>query len=117
MPEYAYRLVYVILLIFWGVCGFLTLDLHRQKGYEGGFFVGFLFGILGLIYSAGLPDRMQKVIKKKNGAQVMEVEETERDEEDNDYNFTPCKNCGFPIYDDEKKCSKCGTEKVSKAKK
>ena len=45
--------VYVLLIIIlWGVCGFLTLDLHRQKGYEGGFFVGFLFGIFGLIYSA-----------------------------------------------------------------
>ena len=52
-------------LVLWIICGFLSFDLQYKKGYEGGFLIGFLLGVIGLIYSAGLPDINKKKIKKQ----------------------------------------------------
>lgn len=60
------------------VCGFMSEDLHRRKGYEGGFWVGFLLGLIGLIYSVGLPDlRAKKVIRNEQGEIFLVPEENE----------------------------------------
>ena len=41
------------------ICAFLASCIGRHKGYSGGWaaLTGLLFGILGLIYYAGLPDK------------------------------------------------------------
>ena len=106
-----------IFVILWIISGFLSLDLHKMKGYDGGFFLGFLLGIIGLIYSAGLPDRAQKEIVKDNKTNKIKVvvkDEEISQEEDNDDNYILCKKCGFPIYEDETKCSNCGEFKTIK---
>ena len=60
------------------VCGFMSEDLHRRKGYEGGFWLGFLLGIAGLVYSAGLPDiRAKKVTRNEFGDMIVISEEDE----------------------------------------
>ena len=65
-------------LIGWFICGFLSADLHRRKGYEGGFWLGFLLGIAGLVYSAGLPDiRAKKVTRNEFGEMIVISEEDE----------------------------------------
>ena len=97
----------IICLIVWIICGFLSLDLQVKKGYDGGFWIGFLLGIIGLIYSAGLPDVNKKKIKKQAKEIIIESEEDGKDFE----SYTICKNCGFQIFDDEKKCSNCGNPK------
>ena len=59
-------IILVLGLIGCFVCGFMSEDLHRRKGYEGGFWLGFLLGIAGLVYSAGLPDiRAKKVTRRR----------------------------------------------------
>ena len=110
--------------------GFFSKKIHEKKGYEGGFWIGFLFGIIGLIYSAGLPD----LSNKKDATQENEFVSCEEscfptDDEcteeqeiklgvndiDIDGNhFIYCEKCGFPIYNDEVECNNCGN-KVKKA--
>lgn len=46
----------IISIIIWLIFGYLSYDLRAKKGYDGGFVLGFLFGIFALIYNAGLPD-------------------------------------------------------------
>ena len=46
--------------------GILSSKLHEIKGYKGGFWLGFLFGLLGFIFSMVLPDRVDKTIIIKN---------------------------------------------------
>lgn len=71
-------IILVIVVIVWFACGFLSEDLHRRKGYEGGFWVGFLLGLIGLIYSVGLPDlRAKKVIRNEQGEIFLVPEENE----------------------------------------
>ena len=46
----------IVSIIGWIVFGCLSCDLRSKKGYDGGFLMGFLFGIFALIYNAGIPD-------------------------------------------------------------
>lgn len=39
------------------IFGFLCQSLCEKKGHDGGFLIGFFFGVLGLLYVVGLPDR------------------------------------------------------------
>ncbi len=108
-------IVIIIVVFFATISGGLSKDLQQKKGYDGGFWIGFLLGIFGLIYSAGLPDISKKKIIKRDNEQVIEkIEKKEilpKEEEDNG-NYIVCKCCGFPIYEDEKVCSNCGYEKT-----
>ena len=47
----------IILIIYSFICGVFSSALAEQKGWSGWafFFTGLFFGILGLIYSAGMP--------------------------------------------------------------
>lgn len=63
----------VIILIFWIISGFLSKDLQRKKGYNGGFWIGFLLGIFSLIYSAGLPDISKN--KEANKAEELQKDQ------------------------------------------
>lgn len=48
------------------------MGLRSRKGYQGGFWLGFFFGILALIYSAALPD---DYANRTNAAFRREIEE------------------------------------------
>lgn len=61
-------IVLIICIVFWIICGFLTKSLHSYKGYSGGFWIGFLFGPLGLLYSVGLPDLILRNCVAKNAS-------------------------------------------------
>ncbi len=87
------------------------MDLQHKKGYNGGFWIGFLFGIIGLIYSAGLPDISKKKIIKKDNEQIIEQVEDLPEEQVNNGKYILCKKCGFPIWEDEEQCSNCGWKK------
>lgn len=49
--------VYFIIgiLILWGIMGFVTKTISNNKGYDGGFWWGFLLGIFGIIIVACKP--------------------------------------------------------------
>lgn len=49
--------VFFVLLVQAVIFGFLCQSLCEKKGHEGGFWIGFFFGILGLLYVVGLPDK------------------------------------------------------------
>ena len=50
----------VIIAVLWIISGILCMNLHAKKGYKGGFLIGFFLGVIGLIYSAGLPDLLSR---------------------------------------------------------
>ena len=93
----------------WIICGFLSRDLQIKKGYDSGFWIGFILGIFGLIYSAGLP-----VVEKKKNTKHSKADSSISESDnlaDNYEEFTICKHCGFQIFADENKCSNCGKPK------
>ena len=101
---------WIICIIIWIICGFLSMDLRQKKGYNGGFLLGFVLGLIGLIYCAGLPDITKKKIKKQaNNESIIENETENVNVEIEEVVF--CKKCGNQIFDDEKKCSNCGEKK------
>ncbi len=108
----------VVCIFYWIICACLTMELYRKKGYDGGFWVGFFLGIIGLIYSAGLPDiskkeneNDQKIIEKK----IEKFKDLTKEQANAPYIF--CKNCGFPIYEDENECANCGYKKKKMMRK
>ena len=57
-PELSTGAIVVIIiagLISSIITGLLSKSLHGKKGLDGGFWIGFLLGTLGVIYAAGLP--------------------------------------------------------------
>lgn len=56
----------VLLVPLWLIFGFATRTINRNKGYEGGFWWGFLLGPIGLIIIACKPDN--RVHRNVNGA-------------------------------------------------
>ena len=87
------------------VPGFLSQSLHDKKGYDGGFWIGFIFGIFGLIYAAGLPEKKEhKTVKIKKGNKEVVVE----DEYDDFESVKICPDCGWQVFPEEKNCSNCG---------
>ncbi len=97
----------VAFIFYWIICACLTMELYSKNGYDGGFWIGFLLGIIGLIYSAGLPD-ISKNEKEK-------FKDLTKEQSNASYIF--CNKCGFPIYEDENKCSNCGYKKENDDKK
>ena len=104
------------------IFGILSQKLHRKKGYEGGFAIGFFFGIIALIYSAGLPDKApRKITKDENGEYIvtrLPIDETDEESYTPDNNIlqsneklTICPECGYQIFEDEDECSNCGYKK------
>ena len=96
----------VVYVIIWFICGAFAIDLQQRKGYEGMWWIAFLFGTIGLIYSAGLPDQRRKKIITENNKQTIETEDEEEIED-----VVICKNCGNQIFEEETKCSNCGQKK------
>ncbi len=39
------------------ICGLLTKQSYKYRGYEGGFGLGFFLGIVGVIIAANLPSK------------------------------------------------------------
>ena len=65
--------IYIIsAIVVSAIFGVINMSLRSRKGYQGGFWLGFFFGILALIYSAGLPDYYAN---RTNVALRREVEE------------------------------------------
>ena len=97
----AHLWIYIIACVVIGIIlGLLSDDLQTKKGYDKnpGFILGFFLGIIGLIYSAGLP-----INKKEKNKEISAPIKPKN----NEYKF--CKKCGFPVYSDETKCSNCNT--------
>ncbi len=107
--------VILIYIIIWFISSFFitipSLDLQERKGYEGNFLFGLLFGIIYLIYSAGLPLKKddcsdRKQTNKKENKKIKNISQIKSDENNNHYSL--CPKCGFPTYTDEEICSNCG---------
>ena len=56
------------------VYGLVSRKLAGKKGYEGYFWTGFLLGIIGLIYVAGLPVNRRRSRRRYADAQAMAEE-------------------------------------------
>ena len=73
-------IIFAIIIILgsipWIICGILSSKLHEIKGYKGGFWLGFLFGLLGFIFSMVLPDRVDKIIIKNNNTAIIKSAES-----------------------------------------
>ena len=53
---------YLIAVLFWAIVwGFVVQKVNANKGYEGGFWLGFFLGIIGLIIVLTKPDQHSKV--------------------------------------------------------
>ncbi len=101
----------VSIIIVWLICGVLSSLLFSEKGHSGsvGFWLGFLLGILGLIYAAGRPNiNSSKIIKNEDGETLI-VSDGEDVVKEEKYSF--CPNCGWQIFDEEESCSNCGYKK------
>lgn len=85
------------------ICGFITLFVYNHKGYDGGYFLGFLLGIIGVIIALCLPGRN---IKHKEEVKTVQYNTIESEGE----NIRICKDCGNQLFDNENKCSNCGQE-------
>ena len=97
-------LALIIYIAISAIPGYLSKKLHEQKGYIGGFWVGFFFGIMGLIYAAGLPDRKKsKIITNDKGETIIDNDNNEI----SDF-IDICPNCGSKIFPDERVCYNCG---------
>ena len=95
-------------IIVWLICGILSSLLFSEKGHSGiaGFWVGFLLGLIGLIYAAGRPNiNSSRVVKTDEGETIIlnDADETPQEEK---YNL--CPNCGWQIFEGEESCSNCG---------
>ena len=131
----------IICVICWLFCGIITALIYESKGYNGGFWVGFLFGAIGLIIAICLPAKMNREDAETNSREeeslpragkyvfckkcgfLMPKEQTtcsncgatlieeEKENVPETAQYVLCPNCGFPIYDDEEKCSNCGTKR------
>ncbi|MBQ2990632.1 MAG: hypothetical protein IJD60_05005 [Clostridia bacterium] len=56
-------LVFLVVIIHAVIMGVLCKQLAAKKGYNGYFWIGFLLGMLGLMYVAFLPDlKMRKYL-------------------------------------------------------
>lgn len=103
--------ILVIFIIFWLISGFLSMDLHNRKGYSGGFWVGFLLGFIGLIYSAGLPDITNKKLIKDDHNETIIISDDTNDLDDNLSNLAKtdeCPNCFSKISEKDSECPNCG---------
>ena len=110
--------------------GYLSKHLHTLKGYspQSGFWIGYLFGLMGLIYAAGLPNlAVSKVITNDEGETIIMNSSSliEEDEEQQfsdweeekvilgeDKNVQICPVCGWQIFPEEDCCSNCGSKKI-----
>ena len=114
------------------ITGGLSKSLHGEKGYEGGFGIGFFLGVIGLIYAAGLPDRKgSKIVETEDGETLIvteedddfedaeeEIEEEEscsnkirediETENENVNGVTICEECGWQIFEEDETCPNCG---------
>ena len=95
-------MIILLCLVYCLVFGCLCKDLKNKKGYDDGFWIGFFFGIIALIYCAGLP-------KNNTQEQPDNPEDDMLDVQGKDFIY--CKHCGYPIYNDENECKNCGHKK------
>lgn len=104
--------ILVIFIVFWIISGILSMDLHSRKGYSGGFWVGFLLGYIGLIYSAGLPDVRNKKVVKDGKNETVIVSDEDNDEDEIDPENLPkkneCPNCFSKVSPTDNVCPNCG---------
>ena len=116
----------IISIIVWIIFGWFSYRLREEKGYEGGFIIGFLFGVFALIYSAGLPDLIvrneiniikkelktldikhtEKLVAKKPEEKFYKKTQTEINEQKQGFHLWRCPKCGEMISNEP--CPKCG---------
>ncbi|MBR6385667.1 MAG: hypothetical protein IKS03_06085 [Ruminococcus sp.] len=80
-------IVSIVIMAF--ICGFATKTINENKGYEGGFWWGFLCGFVGLIVMACKP--VSKNFYKQVGVTIWK-----------------CEVCGSLNPATDKSCCKCG---------
>ncbi len=99
----------IIALVSSLITGFLSLNLHDEKGYSGGFWIGFLLGVIGLIYAAGRPNAKQfKITETNDGNKIITVvNENETATEETEV-INICPKCGWQVLPEDEECSKCG---------
>ena len=101
----------IVLLIMPFVYGSLYQILREEKGYNGGFWLGFFFGIVALIYAAGLPDRNSlKVVKSEDGESILIVKLYDSVTKPQCDGNPFCANCGNPVTPEDNFCKHCGKE-------
>ncbi len=103
-------LLYIILIIvICVICGVLSYLLYEEKGYSGGFLIGFFLGIIGLIYAAGRPNvNTSKIVKNEDGETVIINQNEQIQLEEEQYEI--CPNCGWQVFQNEDSCSNCGAK-------
>ena len=103
-----YYVLYTIIgLVFGIIWGFATKSIYNNKGYDGGFWVGFFLGVIGLIIALTKPDISSYSQQKDDFFQrVQAVNEEKKKQETKpiglyDTLAAPGSNAAW-------KCSKCG---------
>ena len=89
------------------ISGILYCGLHHEKGYDGGFWIGFLLGIIGLIFAAGLPDSKQYKITNSTDGKTF-ITPTDEDFDSVEDVTSLCPECGYQTFPEDEECPNCG---------
>lgn len=86
------------------ICGLITSNIFKKKGYTGGAALGVFLGIAGIIIAASLPNK--KDILKELNDEISKLK--------NNRSSVVCKYCDGKMAESENYCPYCGNKTDAK---
>ena len=90
------------------ICGYVTKAIYKAKGYgkdyNGGFWLGFLLDVVGIIIAACMPSKKQIMLDMN--LEMAKSNESKRQK------VVICKHCAHEIPYSENYCPNCGSKRL-----